>query len=421
MDFGNTRNALERATQLVLEVCGGQANEVSEILSDLPKRAPVTMGLSRCVSVLGIDFISTEIALIFTRLGFDFAVAHDIFTVNPPSYRFDIVREEDLIEEVVRLHGFDKLPATSPTAALTMINASERVLKPSLLQLAMVAQGYQETVTYSFVDSAWERDLMANMSPIVVKNPIASNMSVMRTTLWGGLLDALQYNLNRNQTRVRLFELGASYVKTDDAFNETQKISGIAYGENQPEQWSEASRDIDFYDVKATIDALTNHQASYEKAIHTALHPGQSAIVKLQHIVIGFIGTLHPKLKQQYGLAKNTVLFELDAAPLLKRTVMQIQDLPKTLPVRRDIAVIIDEQIAAGDLIDAAKKAQIPFIISLELFDIYRGQGIPSGKKSLAFLILMQDTSKTLLDQEADSSMALLLQLWQQKCQAQLR
>ena len=319
------------------------------------------------------------------------------------------------------MHGFDKLPATPPTAAMKMLNASEYTLRPSILQDIMVTQGYQEAVTYSFVDSAWERDLMGNPTPILIKNPIASNMSVMRTTLWGGLLDALQYNLNRNQTRVRLFELGASYLKTNNGFAETQKISGVAYGANQPEQWSEASRDIDFYDVKATVDALTNYQASYEKSTHIALHPGQTALVKLHGKPIGYMGTLHPKLKQQYGLAKNILLFELDVTLLLKRDVTPAQELPKTLAVRRDIAVIVDEKIAVGELIDEAKKAQLPFIKSLELFDIYRGKGIADNKKSLAFLILMQDTNKTLLDVEADSSVALLLQLWQQKYQAQLR
>lgn len=421
VDFANTLQALERATSLILEICGGEAGPVTEVLNALPQRQPVRLRMNRLCRVLGIQLDIAAVAEIFHKLGFDFQQADAEFIVTPPSYRFDIAIEEDLIEEIARLHGYDNIPATAPHADLNMLPSAETRLNRTVLRDAMAASGYQEIVSYSFVDESWERDLLGNNSPIKLLNPIASDMSVMRSGLWGGLLDSLVYNLNRKQSRVYLFEMGASYARTKDGFSETQRISGLAYGDSAPEQWGVAAREVDFYDIKADVDRLTQGQAQYVAAEHAALHPGQSAQVLLNGRTIGWLGKLHPKWQQHYQLPRGVILFELDVAPLLERTLVQYSEVGKFPPVRRDIAVLVDEKIKVQDLLDTMRATKIPLVSDMALFDIYRGKGIAEGKKSLAFLVLMQDTQKTLTDAEADEVMAKLLDAVAKKHHAELR
>lgn len=421
VDFANTLQALERATSLILEICGGEAGPVTEVLNALPQRQPVRLRMNRLCRVLGIQLDIAAVAEIFHKLGFDFQQADAEFIVTPPSYRFDIAIEEDLIEEIARLHGYDNIPATAPHADLNMLPSAETRLNRTVLRDAMAASGYQEIVSYSFVDESWERDLLGNNSPIKLMNPIASDMSVMRSGLWGGLLDSLVYNLNRKQSRVYLFEMGASYARTKDGFSETQRISGLAYGDSAPEQWGVAAREVDFYDIKADVDRLTQGQAQYVAAEHAALHPGQSAQVLLNGRTIGWLGKLHPKWQQHYQLPRGVILFELDVAPLLERTLVQYSEVGKFPPVRRDIAVLVDEKVKVQDLLDTMRATKIPLVSDMALFDIYRGKGIAEGKKSLAFLVLMQDTQKTLTDAEADEVMAKLLDAVAKKHHAELR
>jgi phenylalanyl-tRNA synthetase beta chain len=421
VDYANTRVALERATTLILEICGGEAGPVTEVIETLPMRKVVRLRMPRLVAVLGIALDAATVARLLDQLGFSYQQANDIFEVTAPSYRFDISIEEDLIEEIVRLHGYDNIPAIAPHADLLMLPASETALNRSWLRDVLAASGYQEIVSYSFVDADWERDLLGNASPIALKNPIASNMSVMRSSLWGGLLDALIYNLNRKQERVRLFEIGAAYFKTGDCYNEAVRISGLAYGDAIPEQWAQPAREVDFFDVKAEVDLLTNGRAQYVPAQHPALHPGQSAQVMLDGKAIGWLGALHPKWQQQYQLPRNTVLFELDAGSLLQRALPQYAEVPKFPPVRRDLAVVVDEKLPVQSLLDTMLEAKIPVINEIALFDVYRGKGVPENKKSLAFLVLMQDTQKTLTDAEADAAMAKLLNLLERQHGAELR
>ncbi len=421
VDFSNTRQALERATALILEICGGKAGPVTEVLNTLPQRKSVSLRLSRLTSVLGVDLDVATVAEFFEKLGMQFSHQDGVFEVTPPSYRFDIVIEEDLIEEVARLHGYDNIPATPPHADLNMLPSSETRLDRAILQDTLAAAGYQEIVSYSFVDESWERDLLGNAQPIALKNPIASNMSVMRSGLWGGLLDTLVYNLNRKQDRVRLFEIGASYAATQQGFKETQRISGLAYGDASPEQWAVESREVDFYDIKANVDQLTQGRAQYVSAEHPALHPGQSAKVLLEDKAIGWIGKLHPKWQQHYDLPRGAVLFELDVAPLLERQVVSYTEVGKFPPLRRDLAVLVDETTTVQALLDTMLETRIPVVNKIALFDVYRGKGIAEGKKSLAFLVLMQDTQKTLTDVEADEVMAKLLDSIVKKHHAELR
>lgn len=421
VDFGNTRNALEYATALILQICGGKAGAVSEVLGSLPVRKPVQLRMSRLVSVLGIPFAQDKVAQLLTQLGFAYTTAGDVFTVTPPSYRFDITIEEDLIEEVARLHGYDHIPATPPVATLTMLADPESRLHLNQVRDTLVAAGYQEVVTYSFVDESWERDLLGNNAPIRLKNPIASNLSVMRTSLWGGLLDTLGYNLNRKQDRAFLFEIGAVFHQSAGAYQETARISGLAYGSAKPEQWAAANTDVDFFDVKAHVDALIGKTCSYEKAEHSALHPGQSARILVQGKAIGWLGKLHPKWQQHYDLPKSTYLFELDADAVLNKQLPVYSEVSKLLPVRRDLAIVLDENIATGTVLTAIKEANIPLLMDVALFDLYQGKGIADKKKSLALSVLMHDTQKTLTDDDADTVIANLLQLLANNFDAALR
>jgi phenylalanyl-tRNA synthetase beta chain len=421
VDYGNTAQALERATALVLEICGGQAGAVTEVNGVLPKRVPTELRMAQLNSILGITLDESLVAKLFDQLGFTYTQKAGVFEVSPPSYRFDISREEDLIEEIARLHGYDNIPAIAPIADLRMLPDAEGLVTRAVLQDVLVANGYQEVVNYSFVDEAWETELLGNPKPIKLKNPIVSNMSVMRSGLWGGLLDTLVYNLNRQQDRVRIFEIGASYAEAKEGFTETMRISGLAYGDVMPEQWAEAARSVDFYDVKADVDALTGDRAEYVAAQHPALHPGQTAQIIVRGRSIGWIGKLHPKWQQHYQLPKGAVLFEMDLAPLQQRSIAKYTEVPKFPPVRRDIAVVVDEAVSVDALIKTMKKAKVQFVTDIALFDVYRGKGIAEDKKSLAFYVLMQDTQKSLTDAEVDSVMASLLELIKNQHGAELR
>ncbi len=421
VDFANTRQGLELATSLIVEICGGQVCEVTEVIGALPARQPVTLRLKRLNSVLGIAFTQQQVSKFLTQLAFGFTQHADIFTVTPPSYRFDIEIEEDLIEEVARLHGYDHLPAIAPIAGMTMLPDDEAKKSAHQLRARLVDVGYQEVVNYSFVDERWERDLIGNADPIKLKNPIASNLSVMRTSLWGGLLDALDYNLKRQQVRAFLFEIGATYFKKADNFQEMTKISGLAYGGFYPEQWASDAREVDFFDVKAHIETLVGPDVRYEKTTHAALHPGQTAHIFKNNQPIGVMGKLHPKWLQHYQLNKGAYLFELDFFAVMESVVPSYSEVSKLLPVRRDLAIVVDENIAIQAILDTVKKENIALISELALFDVYQGKGIAENKKSLALSVLMHDTQKTLTDIDADKAVANLLQLLQNKFGAELR
>jgi phenylalanyl-tRNA synthetase beta chain len=421
VDFGNTRSALEYATGLIMQICGGQAGEVVEIVGTLPVRHSVTLRMARLVSVLGIPFEQAKVAQLLTQLDFSFNEESGVFKVTPPSYRFDIKIEEDLIEEIARLHGYDHIPATAPVATLSMLPVPEQQQHLNSVRDILVANGYQEVVTYSFVDESWEHDLMANDSPIKLKNPIASNLSVMRTTLWGGLLDVLRYNLNRKQERAFLFEVGAVYQHSAAGYKEETKISGLAYGSAKPEQWAASNVEVDFFDVKAHVDTLLGTSVVYEKAEHNALHPGQSARIILAGKSIGWLGKLHPKWQQHYDLPKNAYLFDIDLSAVLKLSLPSYKEVSKFMPVRRDLAIVIDEAVAVQSVLDVIKQAAIQYVEEVALFDLYQGKGIAENKKSLALSVLMHNTTVTLTDADVDASMINLLELLKVKFGAELR
>jgi phenylalanyl-tRNA synthetase beta chain len=381
----------------------------------------VTLRYAYLLSVLGIEISLARVGQLLTQLGFAYTETNGVFEVNAPSFRFDIAREEDLIEEVARLHGYEHIPALTPVAPQGMLVSPEAQRSKHWLRDVMVDQGYQEVVTYSFVDAGWERDLYGNQAPIALKNPIASNLSVMRSGLWGGLLDALDYNLKRQQTRAMLFELGGRFEKGAQGFVETLTLSGLIYGSVQPEQWAAEARAFDFYDAKAHVESLFAQPLRYVVEQHPALHPGQSARIYLGQQAIGWLGKLHPQWQQQYGLTSACYLFELDAAAALATQVPAYSEVSKFLPVRRDLAMIVDQNVSAQAMIDAIISEQIPQLQTLKLFDVYQGKGVPENKKSLAFLVLMQDTCKTMVDEEVDTIVARILNNWSSNFAASLR
>ncbi|MDD5385068.1 MAG: phenylalanine--tRNA ligase subunit beta [Gallionella sp.] len=421
VDFAATRQALERATQLLLEICGGSAGAISEVRGEVPQRAAITLRRSRVARVLGIALDNTQIATLLKRLQLDFVVNDDDFSVMPPSFRFDLSIEADLIEELARLYGYDNIPAQAPQAALTMLPYSESQRPLARIQQTLVARDYQEIVSYAFVEEQVERDLCGNDKAVALQNPIASNLSVMRSSLIGGLVGALRFNLNRKQVRVRLFEAGACFAKVNGEYVQSQQLSGLAYGATQPEQWGAAAKSVDFYDVKADVEALFAPQLlRFVAATHPALHPGRSAQIYCGAQAVGWIGELHPRWQQQYDMAQPAVWFEVELGALTRAAVPHMSEIAKSLPVRRDLAVLVDDAVAAQTLLDAMQQVVATYVQEIALFDVYRGKGLEQGKKSLAFRVLLQDTQKTLTDSEIETSIALLVDMLQQHG-AQLR
>jgi phenylalanyl-tRNA synthetase beta chain len=414
VDFAATQIALDRATQLILDICGGQAGAVTEVLGTLPVRHPVRLRTSRVLRVLGIALAAGEIAQILSRLGMVFQQQGEEFLVTPPSYRFDIVIEEDLVEEVARVHGYENILPAPIQARMSILPLVEAQRPLSKLRQTMVLRDYQETINYAFVEAAWERDLCGNTAPIALKNPIASQMSVMRSSLLGGLLGALRTNLARKQPRVRLFEIGGCFANEAGAYVQHECLAGLAYGAVLSEQWGAAARNVDFFDVKGDVEALfAPRDLSFEAAVHPASHPGRSARILLDGKAVGWIGELHPQWQQQYDLPQALVWFEVDLAALTAGKVPTVNEVSKLPPVRRDLAVVVDEKVAVQSLLTALQSDKAPFVVELGLFDVYRGKGVEDGKKSLAFRVLLQDTQKTLTEIEIDNSIARLVAVLQ--------
>ncbi len=422
VDFAATRAALDRATQLILDICGGRAGGVTEVSSELPARHPVKLRASRVHRVLGVPLQADEIARILSRLGMLFRQTGEEFSVTPPSYRFDIAIEEDLIEEVARVHGYENIQPAPIRARMTILPQVEAERPLAKLRQAMVLRDYQETVNYAFVEAEWERDLCGNAAPIALKNPIASQMSVMRSSLLGGLLAALRTNLARKQPRVRLFEVGGCFAAEAGSYTQHERLAGLAYGGAWSEQWgSSPARTVDFYDVKGDVEALFPVGGlSFRAAQHPASHPGRSARIMLDGRAIGWIGELHPQWQQQYDLPQALVWFEVELAALTQNNVPKAKEISRFPPVRRDIAVLVDEGVAVHSLIAAMEAEKAPNVVELALFDLYRGKGVEQGKKSLAFRVLLQDTQKTLTDNEIEENVARLVAALQRQG-AQLR
>jgi phenylalanyl-tRNA synthetase beta chain len=422
VDFQASPDAVDRATALILELCGGRAGPLIDVCGDLPRRDPIRVRCARIARILGVTIPSEEVFAIFSRLGLKPRRDGDDFVVTPPSYRFDLAIEEDLIEEAARLYGYDKIHATAAVHAQTMLPAPDALRPVAQLRQRMVDRDYQEVITFSFVSSAWEHALRSDPPPIKVLNPIADHQDVMRTSLLGGLLDTLRTNVNRKAERVRIFETGRCFLREGERFAQPLRIGGLAFGPADPPQWDSGKRAADFFDVKGDVEALAAPLAvTTPAAPHPALHPGRSARVLIAGRPIGWLGELHPRLTREFELPRSPIVFELDCEALTQLSMPVARAVSKLPVVRRDLAVVVDDALPAEDVLaalDAVKPAQVE---QISLFDVYKGPGVERGKKSLAILVLIQDTARTLTDAEIDAAVSVLLRELQNRFNATLR
>lgn len=407
VDYVLQRDAMERATELVLQICGGAAGEMVEAIGVLPNAKTVAVRTARVAKILGVAISGCQIAQILNDLGLQAVETEQGFEVSVPSFRFDIEREEDLIEEIARVFGYENVPDSHTAGSLKMLRLPE-TRRPRLgVYQKMAARGYQEVVNYAFVNEQWEQDFTNNQDPIRLQNPLAAQYSVMRSTLIGGLIEVLQNNLNRKQNRVRIFEIARIFLKNPspecEHFVQNERIAGLLYGSANPEQWGDAARAVDFYDLKADVESLLAGQnASFVKTEHPALHPGRSANIVLHGQVIGFMGELHPKWLQKYDLPQTALVFELDMNVVLNMQKVRHQTVSKFQPVRRDLAFVLPEHIDFNQLYDALSGVESEYIQEISLFDVYRGAGLPEQHKSMAVKIMLQSSAATLTDDEIE-------------------
>ena len=426
VDFAGCARAVERATELIIEICGGKAGPLSDTHGTLPRRDPVRVRPSRVTRILGLPLGDDVIADAFTRLRFAFERDGPDFVVTPPTYRFDLAIEEDFIEEVARMYGYDRIPATPAAHVQPMLPSPEARRSVAEVRRRLAARDWQEIITFSFVSSATEAllapDLPAERAPIRVLNPIASHLDVMRTTLMAGLLETLSTNLRHKAPRVRVFEIGRVFAREAAGYAQPLTIGGLAYGNALPEQWGERTRAVDFFDLKGELEALAApRRVSTVAAPRPWLHPGRAAQLLIDGVPCGFLGELHPRLARHYEIPLAPAVFELALEPLLAATVPQGAAVSRFPIVRRDIAVIVDEGVAAGELTAALEAAKPPHVERIVPFDVYRGPGLPPGQKSLAILVLMQDTARTLTDTDIDATVASLVDVLRQRFGATLR
>jgi phenylalanyl-tRNA synthetase beta chain len=422
VDYQGVARGYERLSQLILDVCGGQAAAVNDVVASLPTRTDVRVRVSRVERVLGMPVSTERIQEILERLEMQPRRSGDAFVVTPPSYRFDIAIEEDLIEEIIRIEGYEKLPATLPKAHAGMRAIPERQQDMSRIRQAMIARDYQEVVTYSFVDESWEKDFGGNAAPIRLANPIAEQLSVMRSNLLGSLVDTLRFNLNRRQPRVRLFEISQVFSHKEGRIDQQRRLGVIAYGDAHSEQWGTDARSVDFYDLRGDLETLLSPRTiELVAARHPALHPGKSARVVVDGQEAGWIGELHPALRQRYEIPEAVVAFEVDIDSIAKRPMPAYEAFSKYPFVRRDIAIEVADDIPVQTLLTSLNKGRSSIVKDVALFDLYRGKGIDSGKKGLAFRVLLQDTQKTLTDAGVDSAVAGLREILEREHGAKLR
>ncbi|AEG00132.1 phenylalanine--tRNA ligase subunit beta [Methylomonas methanica] len=427
VDFTLQQRAIERATQLIVEIAGGSVGSVNAVISQAhyPARLPVKLRSQRIQKILGIRLTSDEVSNLFKGLGMQVAEYAEGWEITPPGWRFDIAIEADLLEEIGRIVGYNNLPGSNLLMRTELGKAPEASLTLERLQDCLVDRGYQEAITYSFVDEAMQTAVAPNDEFIRIQNPISSELAVMRTTLWCGLLTAAQYNLNRQQTRVRLFESGLRFLRRDGETKQQKMLAGLALGNVFAEQWGEKARDIDFFDVKADVEALLSLTAgglSFKPAQHPALHPGQTAeIVDAGSHAVGLFGMLHPNLEKQLGFDSPVFLFEIAQDAILQRVVPKFTALSKFPSVRRDMALLVRQNISAEDLINCINSSREQAVREVSIFDIYQGKGIEEGFKSVALSLILQDFTQTLTDSEIDAIFRRLLEKMTAELNAKLR
>ena len=403
------RDAIERATELVLQICGGAAGEITEAVGKLPETRRVSLRTERIRKLLGVDVPAERVEKILRDLGLQPEKTADGFAVTAPSFRYDIEIEADLIEEIARVYGYENIPSDKTSGALAMLRLPENRRPRFGVYQKMAERGYQEVVSYAFVNEEWEQDFAQNQYPIRLQNPLAAQYAVMRSTLIGGLIEILQNNLNRKQERVRVFEI-ARIFHDETANGQPERIGGLAYGSAMPEQWGDKARLVDFYDVKGDVESLLHGQElAFVKTEHPALHPGRAAEIRANGKTVGFIGELHPQWLQKYDLPHAPVLFELDMEAVLATEKTRHQPVSKFQPARRDLAFVLAEDVAFDTLLGSLKTVDSPLIREISLFDVYRGKGLPENSKSMAVKIILQSDSDTLTDEMVEPIVAQLI------------
>jgi phenylalanyl-tRNA synthetase beta chain len=429
VDHGLQHRAMERATELLLSIVGGEAGPVTEAVGNLPEPATVSLRYEEVGRQLGISMEQAEIKDIFSRLGLEVLSESDsALNLAVPSYRFDIAIEADLIEEVARIYGYDNIPLASGNNSTKFARAAETRLDINQLRNHLVALGYQEIISYSFIDPALS-DLVcgADARPIRLQNPISEEMAVMRSSLLPGLLQTLQYNANRQHERLRLFETGLVFQRQGDETLQTPKIGGLLSGTRNPKNWNNNNEISDFYDVKGDIESvldLGGNGADFQFVPTEAqgYHPGQCAEVRAADgSSIGVIGALHPSIQREMGLDTAVYLFELDLAAVLAAEIPVASELSRYPEVSRDLALVIDESVSSGAISQLVRENAGEFLASLQIFDVYQGDAVTKGKKSVALGLTWQHPSRTLSDEEINTIISSCINALQEQFNANLR
>jgi phenylalanyl-tRNA synthetase beta chain len=431
VDPVGTVEHIERITQLILDICGGEAGPMDDQQPAMPQRQAVTLRVARAAKVIGLAVTQAHCADVFKRLGLAVSEGQGTITVTPPSWRFDLTIEEDLIEEVIRVLGYDKLPSTPPLAPVTALVRAESQRSVHALRRMLAALDYQETIAYSFVEERWERELAGNPDPIRVLNPIAAPLAVMRSSLVGSLVATLRHNLSRRAARVRVFEVGRVYRRDASAADGDIRVSGVhqpmrvaalAHGAADALQWGRAERASDFFDAKGDVEALLAPlQPRFVAARHPALHPGRSARVELDGRAIGWVGELHPRWCQGYELPHAPVLFELELEALLGRSLPQAAALPRQQSAWRDLALLVGEGVSHDALIAALADDASGLVRSARLFDLYRPKESSAGERSMAVRLEIRDDDTTLTDERIEAAKVQAIERVTQRLGARLR
>ena len=435
VDPAGTVEHIERITQLVIDICGGRAGPMDDRVLALPPATPVSLRVDRASRVIGLPVTQAQCVDVFRRLGLETSEQTGVVTVVPPSWRFDLKIEEDLIEEVARVIGYDKLPTTPPVAPVTARSAPEAHRSAHAVRRSLVAAGYQETISYSFVETRWEHELAGNADPIKVLNPIAAPLAVMRSSLIGSLVQVLRTNLARRTGRLRVFEVGRVFMRSGDApdgprsvagVDQPMRVAGLAYGPAETLQWGRKEQGVDFFDIKGDVQTLLHpRQAQFVAASHPALHPGRCARVVLDGQDIGFVGELHPRWRQAYELPSAPVLFELDLAAVQQLPVPVFSPVPRQQPVLRDLALVLRDDVPHDALMAQLRADPAGLIRSASLFDLYKpatpSAGLQAGERSMAVRLELLDAGATLTEERIDATVAAALGRAQAAFGARLR
>ncbi|MEI9480949.1 phenylalanine--tRNA ligase subunit beta [Enterobacter cancerogenus] len=423
--------AMERATRLLIDICGGEAGPVIDVTNDatLPKRATITLRRSKLDRLIGHHVADAQVSDILRRLGCDVTEGQDEWHAVAPSWRFDMEIEEDLVEEVARVYGYNNIPDEPVQAGLIMGSHREADLSLKRVKTMLNDKGYQEVITYSFVDPKLQQLIHPGQEALILPSPISSEMSAMRLSLWTGLLGTIVYNQNRQQNRVRIFESGLRFVPDTQAnlgIRQDLMLAGAITGNRVEEHWDLAKSTVDFYDMKGDLEAILDltgklSEIEFRAEAIPALHPGQSAAIYLDGKRVGFIGVVHPELERKFDLNGRTIVFELEWNPVADRVIPQAQDISRFPANRRDIAVVVAENVPAADILAECKKVGVNQVVGVNLFDVYRGKGVAEGFKSLAISLILQDTSRTLEEEEIAATVAKCVEALKERFQASLR